>query len=266
MPFVVLSLDEMYKEVLGWDLYVMLSGRPMYQLRDVPERFSSVDEYLDVFEPLLLEECRAQTLRSLYEMTDSRDHHLQLKLVEPLEPFRLLQFESPNREGEKSLFFETDLVFVSHEPLDLDAVEEDANGETRTVPQQFHALAIVVNSTTSGTLMLKVYLPEDPTSRLPPSQHKRLQLLRKVMVPASGKWYVRKLGNMVTINREFQALYVHAPRSRQPRRQRPAAAAEETADAVARCQGDAQPVAAGGDPDVPVRARRHTHPGPARYG
>ena len=49
MPFVVLSLDEMYKEVLGWDLYVMLSGRPMYQLRDVPERFSSVDEYLDVF-------------------------------------------------------------------------------------------------------------------------------------------------------------------------------------------------------------------------
>jgi hypothetical protein len=207
MPFVVLSLDEMYKEVLGWDLYVMLSGRPMYQLRDVPERFSSVDEYLDVFEPLLLEECRAQTLRSLYEMTDSRDHHLQLKLVEPLEPFRLLHFESPNREGEKSLFFETDLVFVSHEPLDLDAVEEDANGETRTVPQQFHALAIVVNSTTSGTLMLKVYLPEDPTSRLPPSQHKRLQLLRKVMVPASGKWHVRKLGNMVTINREFQALY-----------------------------------------------------------
>ena len=93
MPFVVLSLDEMYKEVLGWDLYVMLSGRPMYQLRDVPERFSSVDEYLDVFEPLLLEECRAQTLRSLYEMTDSRDHHLQLKLVEPLEPFRLLQFD-----------------------------------------------------------------------------------------------------------------------------------------------------------------------------
>ena len=27
------------------------------------------------------------------------------------------------------------------------------------------------------------------------------------MVPASGKWWVRKLGNMVTINREFQALY-----------------------------------------------------------
>jgi senataxin len=27
------------------------------------------------------------------------------------------------------------------------------------------------------------------------------------MVPSSGEWYVQKLGNMVTINREFQALY-----------------------------------------------------------
>ena len=50
-------------------------------------------------------------------------------------------------------------------------------------------------------------LPEEPTCRLLPSQHKRLQMLRKVMVPALGKWWVRKLGNMVTINREFQALY-----------------------------------------------------------
>ena len=39
------------------------------------------------------------------------------------------------------------------------------------------------------------------------TQHKRLQLLRKVMVPDSGAWYVHKIGNMVTINREFQALY-----------------------------------------------------------
>ena len=209
MPFVVMSLDEMYKEVLAWDLYIMLTSRAMYQLRDVPVRFSSVDEYLDVFEPLLLEECRAQTLRSLYEVgADAKDHHLTLKAVEPLEPFRLLHFESPNVVGEKTVFFDTDLVFVSHEPLDL-SEEELEGGGSKPVGQQFHALALVVNSASQapGTLSLKVYLPEEPTARLPPSQHKRLQLLRKVMVPASGAWYVRKLGNMVTINREFQALY-----------------------------------------------------------
>lgn len=55
-------------------------------------------------------------------------------------------------------------------------------------------------------MRVKLYLPELPTPRLTPSQHKRLCLLRKVMVPSSGKWFVRRLSNMTTINREFQAL------------------------------------------------------------
>ena len=203
MPFVVISLDEMYKEVLAWDLYHMISGRAMYSLQKVPVRFSSVDEYLDVFEPLLLEECRAQTLRSFYEAGDAKDYHLMLRAVEPLEPFRLLHFEAPAAATAEKPFFETDLVFVSHEPLQVEHVD----GADQQCGQQFHALAIVAGSSNPGMVTLKVYLPEEPTNRLPPSQHKRLQLLRKVMVPASGEWYIRKLGNMVTINREFQALY-----------------------------------------------------------
>ena len=208
MPFYNPSLDEMNKEVLAWDLYQMLEGRAMYSLRDVPVKFASVDEYLDVFEPLLLEECRAQTLRSLHE-NEGRDSHLQLRSVEPLEPFRVIHFEAPQESSTKATFFDTDLVFVSHEPLDLYATaeqEEGHRGPPKLKGQQFHALALV-NASSPGTLALKLYLPEEPTSRLPPSQHKRLQMLRKVMVPASGKWWVRKLGNMVTINREFQALY-----------------------------------------------------------
>ena len=67
MPFFQPSLDEMNKEVLAWDMYQMRKEDPMYTLRKVPLKFSSVDEYLDVFEPLLLEECRAQTLRSMQE-------------------------------------------------------------------------------------------------------------------------------------------------------------------------------------------------------
>ena len=213
MPFFNPSLDDMSKEVLAWDLYHMLAGKAMYSLRDVPVRFSSVDEYLDVFEPLLLEECRAQTLRSLYENED-REHHVQLQGVEALEPFRIIHFEAPPESTTKQpAFFDTDLVFVSHEPLDLtEEVDEPSTGDdgrsrgsTQLKGQQFHALALV-SSSSPGTLALKLYLPEEPTCRLPPSQHKRLQMLRKVMVPASGKWWVRKLGNMVTINREFQAL------------------------------------------------------------
>ena len=240
----------MNKEVLAWDLYSMIEGRAMYSLRDVPLRFSSVDEYLDIFEPLLLEECRAQTLRSLHESVGV-SYHLQLRSVEPHEPFRLLHYESPElpagaADKEDDALRPTDLVFVSYEPLDLgdlkdagerrakegeevtsgkstgvnadETPEGDADGAAdraqgqhevaqhsgsarKPKGQQFHALALVVNVTYPGTLILKVYLPEEPTCRLPPSQHKRLQLLRKVMVPDSGSWYVHKIGNMVRIKR-----------------------------------------------------------------
>ena len=129
MPFFNPSLDDMSKEVLAWDLYHMLAGKAMYSLRDVPVRFSSVDEYLDVFEPLLLEECRAQTLRSLHENED-REHHVQLQAVDALEPFRIIHFAAPPDSTAKPVFFDTDLVFVSHEPLDLtEEVDEPSMGE-----------------------------------------------------------------------------------------------------------------------------------------
>ena len=197
------SLDDMNKEILGWDVYTMLSGEAMYELKKVPVHFSSVDQYLDVFEPLLLEESRAQTLRSL-QSHDVTEHQLKLQAVrgEPHEPFRIANFEAPTEATTKPLYFDTDLVLVSHEQLDLERVDDDG----QLVPQQFHALALV-NGSSPGTLALKLYLPEEGTSRLPSVHLKRLAVLRKVMVPSSGSWWIRKLGNMVTINREFQALY-----------------------------------------------------------
>ena len=209
LNFPSVNLNEMHKEILAWDLFKMLENNAMYTLRDVPLCFGSIDEYLDIFEPLLLEECRAQTLRNLHAATES-DHHLELAAVEANEPFRLLHFEMPQQASrsseDRALFESRDLVFISHEQLNLDEVDGEGNGQ-----QEFHALGlverIVADRTASeGLLIVKVYLPEEPTSRLPPIQHKRLLQLRKVMIPASGAWYVRKLGNMVTINRECQAL------------------------------------------------------------
>lgn len=133
MPFFNPSLDDMNKEVLAWDMYQMLQGKPMYLLRKVPLRFSSVDEYLDVFEPLLLEECCAATLRSMQEAEHQEEHNLQITAVEPNEPFRYLTFsltaELKERMGAESTkpFRENDLVFVSYERLTVD--EEGEEGE-----------------------------------------------------------------------------------------------------------------------------------------
>jgi hypothetical protein len=213
MPFFQPSLDDMNKEVLAWDMFQMLQEKPMYLLRTVPLRFSSVDEYLDVFEPLLLEECRAQTLRSMQE-NQVEDDHLQIASIDPNEPFRYITFALESKgdanEPQVKTYYDNDLVFVSYEQLLDDGAEEGEEGEARPPPHQFHALGLVAH-TTADSVKLKFYLPELPTSRLIPSQHKRLSLLRKVMVPTSGKWWLKKLGNMVTINREFQARILHPP-------------------------------------------------------
>jgi hypothetical protein len=49
--------------VLAWDYWELRKPRKAVPLRRVPARFSSFKEYVDVFEPLILEECRAQVLR-----------------------------------------------------------------------------------------------------------------------------------------------------------------------------------------------------------
>ena len=79
----------MHTEVLGWDLYQVLNDDSMYSLRKVPVHFDSVDEYLDVMEPLLLEESRAQILRDLQEAND--DDLREAGLSQPMHRRRLLR-------------------------------------------------------------------------------------------------------------------------------------------------------------------------------
>ena len=76
----------MHTEVLGWDLYQVLNDDSMYSLRKVPVHFDSVDEYLDVMEPLLLEESRAQILRDLQE-ANVVEGHLQLRGIDTYREF-----------------------------------------------------------------------------------------------------------------------------------------------------------------------------------
>jgi len=173
MPFAHVSLDDMNKEVLAWDIYQMLTGSPMYTLHKVPVNFTSIDQYLDIFEPLLLEECRAQILRSMNEQ-ENPAHKLRLLAVEPADPFRIMRFEAPvpvlgeaGMPAPKPAFFETDLVFVSYEPLDLEAAravreaeDEGEEGEAGAGGQEFHALALV-SGAQQGKLQLKLYVRTD---------------------------------------------------------------------------------------------------------
>ena len=67
--------------------------------------------------------------------------------------------------------------------------------------------------------------------------------------------------------RELRALAgVDAAGAGRIRRECAAAVAAATTNASRRHRGNAQPIAAKGDSDVPVLLRRHSHPGPSRHG
>lgn len=201
MPFFNPSLDDMQKEVLSWDFHSILKRDTVHTLTPVPNQFASTDAYLDVFEPLLLEECRAQVLRGVREQHEfTKPHHLRLMSVETRGQFLVITFEAPPEPADPTKgtrYFDTDLVFVSYD--EMKNLDEDQP------PQRFHALALVQLSS-PGLLSLKFYLPELAPPHLLPKTHRRLVQLRKVMTP-STMWWVHKLDNLVTINREYQALH-----------------------------------------------------------
>ena len=67
-----LYAQQLQDVLLSWDYWELeknaSEGRGLFdKLPTIPVRFSSVDEYVRTFEPLLLEECAAQLLRRLEE-------------------------------------------------------------------------------------------------------------------------------------------------------------------------------------------------------
>lgn len=53
------------------------------ELRSVPERFESMEEYVRVFEPLLFEECRAQLYSTWEELAEANAYvKVRIKSIE----------------------------------------------------------------------------------------------------------------------------------------------------------------------------------------
>ena len=59
-------LSNLQREVLCWDYWRLGTEedtRVERELKEVPSTFKSIQEYINIFEPLILEECAAQVVR-----------------------------------------------------------------------------------------------------------------------------------------------------------------------------------------------------------
>lgn len=230
-------LSRLQQEVLTWDYYRMggeddagaSSGRT---LREVPYTFAGITEYLDVFEPLVLEECAAQLVRG-----DEEDVHPStigaVFRSERREGFHVVQFIL----GEEAMseFHDNDLILVSKTDPAADQNEHDddkgddkgAKDEARDDAEEdaadaedglrrVYALGYVDGRDSRNMMRVRFYLPEPAAKVTGNTAHKgalgeedyaRFRAVRNALASPRGAWYLMHLANMSTIAREWLALH-----------------------------------------------------------
>ena len=236
-------LSRLQQEVLTWDYYRMggeqdagaSSGRT---LREVPYTFASITEYLDVFEPLVLEERAAQLVRG-----DEEDIHPStigaVFRSERREGFHVVQFIL----GEEAMseFHDNDLILVSKTDPAADqnadedkgdredkndkadkadkaedgATDEDA-ADAEDGLRRVYALGYVDGRDSAKHDARSFYLPEPAAKVTGNTAHKgalgdedyaRFRAVRNALASPRGAWYLMHLANMSTIALEWLALH-----------------------------------------------------------
>ena len=233
-------LSRLQQEVLTWDYYRMggeddagaSSGRT---LREVPYTFAGITEYLDVFEPLVLEECAAQLVRG-----DEEDVHPStigaVFRSERREGFHVVQFIL----GEEAMseFHDNDLILVSKTDPAADQTEhdddkgddkgdkdgrdeakddaEEDSADAEDGLRRVYALGYVDGRDSRNMMRVRFYLPEPAAKVTGNTAHKgalgeedyaRFRAVRNALSSPRGAWYLMHLANMSTIAREWLALH-----------------------------------------------------------
>ena len=154
-------LSRLQQEVLSWDYFTMDDGQTRSDaarrraLRDVPKTFASVTEYLDVFEPLVLEECAAQIARGGDEEETRPAGHDASTIgavfsSQRVDGFHVVQFIL----GEEQMagFHDNDVILVSKtDPEEAlpetgrDADDDDDDAKKKTSSSQKTSTATVVD-------------------------------------------------------------------------------------------------------------------------
>ncbi|XP_024537137.1 probable helicase MAGATAMA 3 [Selaginella moellendorffii] len=154
-------------------------------LPTVPQTFASLEDYIAVFEPLLLEECRAQIVRGDDDGGAAECHVAALTHCEKVNEFYSAKVAVRAEIGE--LFPDNELILITKEPLG-----------GADLPKTY-ALAMVDGHEGLQILSLRLYLESD-------SSNDRDARLRLALQASGSGWFICKLCNLSTISREYVAL------------------------------------------------------------
>lgn len=192
--------------LLSWDYWELErkmaeGGGPISELPTIPKQFPGVDEYVRVFEPLLLEECAAQMLRGQEEgqVLTSQPAVVAAVQSRPEDESLVVRLTMP--VGVSSTFHENDMLLISR-----DNPEEEHGDELH------HALGTMEGHEGDQSVRVRFRLT-DAAQAGNTRGLQRARLMRTSLAKPSSRWFVLKLSSMSTIMREWAALHclAHMP-------------------------------------------------------
>eukprot|EP00878_Enallax_costatus_P007720 GHUV01008081.1.p1 GENE.GHUV01008081.1~~GHUV01008081.1.p1 ORF type:complete len:869 (+),score=299.72 GHUV01008081.1:2923-5529(+) len=183
--------------LLSWDYFELCQraedGKGVYDtLQQVPNTFSSIQHYKEVFEPLLLEEAGAQVLRGIEEGVEIKPYKAVVAACTKDNDFHIARITVEQDVAKK--FTDNDLVLLTK--------DHPHDEECRT---KMHALGFMEGHEGSQSLRVKFYLTDDSQAGKP-AQLERVKIMRAGVEAKASAWWVQRLFNMSTITREWVAM------------------------------------------------------------
>ncbi|KAL0052040.1 hypothetical protein WJX82_006920 [Trebouxia sp. C0006] len=166
---------------------------PTERFKKVPVTFASVQEYIAVFEPLVLEECGALLVRGNEEALNMQAHQAVVAITSLQDEFLVSRIAMD--EGVARDYSDNDFILLS---------KDDPNDESARA--ELHAIGFVDGHEGQQSLSVKFYMQMSMQEGNDAGK-KRVQAMQAGLSQPGSTWYVLKLSSMSTIMREWSALH-----------------------------------------------------------
>ncbi|XVF86232.1 hypothetical protein PTKIN_Ptkin18bG0023800 [Pterospermum kingtungense] len=193
-------LDDWYRPILEVDFFVTVGlasaddseSCTVNKLKEVPVSFHSPEHYVNIFQPLVLEEFKAQLHNSFMEMSSWEEMYcgsISVLSVERVDDFHLVRFVYDGDESKTSKSFsENDLVLLTKEPPKSTSHDVHMLGKVERRERD--------SKRRSSILLIRFYLQNGSL---------RLNQARRQLIERS-KWTAGRIMSITPQLREFQAL------------------------------------------------------------
>ncbi|KAJ4826197.1 hypothetical protein Tsubulata_023786 [Turnera subulata] len=192
-------LDDWYRPVLEIDYFAIVGlasasddKRTVSRLKQVPVCFQSPEQYVEIFQPLVLEEFKAQLHSSFLEMSSWDDVYygtVSVLSVERIDDFHLVRFVHDDDDStSSSSFSENDLVLLTKKHPQKSSHDVHMVGKVERRERDFKRR--------SSILLIRFYFLNGSS---------RLNQARQQLIDRS-KWHASRIMSLTPQLREFQAL------------------------------------------------------------